>query len=91
MPRFSEVKMVVPLEENLLAVVNIFTPAFYYSHEEFVRLGFTWPFLSWTSRLQTWNQPRQKKKTYSKTIKYERAEYGKVKKAHPKPFPIVNS
>ena len=63
--------------------------AFCYALEEFVRLGFTRPFLSCTSRLQTWNQPRQKK-LESKTIyeiPFERAEYGKVKKAHPKPFP----
>lgn len=63
--------------------------AFCYALEEFVRLGFTWPFLSCMSRLQTWNQPWQKK-LRSKTI-YKissgRAEYGKVKKAHPKPFP----
>ena len=63
--------------------------AFCYALEEFVRLGFTRPFLSCTSRLQTWNQPR-KKKLDSKNIyeiSFERAEYGKVKKAHPKPFP----
>lgn len=34
--------------------------AFCYALEEFVRLGFTRPFLSCTSRLQTWNQPRKK-------------------------------
>ena len=63
--------------------------AFCYALEEFVRLGFTRPFLSCTSRLQTWNQPR-KKKLDSKNIYeilFERAEYGKVKKAHPKPSP----
>ena len=63
--------------------------AFCYALEEFVRLGFTRPFLSCTSRLQTWNQPRQKKldpKTIYE-ISFERAEYGKVKKPHSKPFP----
>ena len=63
--------------------------AFCYALEEFVRLGFTRPFLSCTSRLQTWNQPRQKK-LHSKNIyeiSFERAEYGKVRKSHLKPFP----
>ena len=49
--------------------------AFCYALEEFVRLGFTRPFLSYTLCLQTYE------------ISFERAEYGKVKKAHPKPFP----
>ena len=66
--------------------------AFCYALDKFVRLGFTRPFLSCTSRLQMWNEPRQKKleKLDSKNIyeiSFERAEYGKVKKAHPKPFP----
>ena len=55
--------------------------AFCYALEEFFRLGFTQPFLSCTSRLQTWNHPRQKKldpKTIYE-ISCERAEYGKVK------------
>lgn len=63
--------------------------AFCYAIEEFVRLGFTQPFLACTSRLQTWNQPRQKKldpKTIYE-ICFERAEYGKIKKSHPKPIP----
>ena len=63
--------------------------AFCYAIEEFVRLGFTRPFLSCTSRLQAWNQPR-KKKLEPKTIyeiSFERAEYGKMKKSHPKPIP----
>lgn len=63
--------------------------AFCYAIEEFVRLGFTRPFLSCTSRLQAWNQPR-KKKLDPKTIyeiSFERAEYGKMKKSHPKPIP----
>ena len=61
-----------------------------YALEEFVRLGFTRPLLSCTSRLQTWNQPRQKKLASKNIyeISFERAEYGKVKKAHPKPFPL---
>ena len=54
-----------------------------------MRLGFTRPFLSCTSRLQEWNQPR-KKKLEPKTIyeiSFEHAEYGKMKKSHPKPIP----
>lgn len=63
--------------------------AFCHALKEFVRSGFTQPFQSCTSRLQTWNQPRQKK-IHSKTIleiSFGQAEYRKVKKAHPKPFP----
>lgn len=52
--------------------------AFCYTLEEFVRLGFTRPSLSCTSRLQTWNQPRQKKLDSKNIyeISFERAEYG---------------
>ena len=62
--------------------------AFCYALEEFVRLGFTQPFLSCKSHLQTWNQPWEKNWTPKPSTKYhfERAEYGKVKKAHPTPF-----
>ena len=65
--------------------------AFCYALEEFVRLEFTRPFLSCTSRLQTWNQPRQKKLSPKNIfeISFERAEYGKVKKEIPKPYPHV--
>ena len=50
--------------------------AFCYALEEFVRLEFTRPFLSCTSRLQTWNQPRQKKLSPKNIfeISFERAE-----------------
>ena len=60
-----------------------------YALDKFVRLGFTRPFLSCTSRLQMWNQPQQKKLDSKNIyeISFERAEYGKVKKAHPEPFP----
>ena len=63
--------------------------AFWYALEEFVTLGFTRPILSCTSRLQTWNQPRQKKLDSKNIyeISFERAEYGKVNKSHLKPFP----
>ena len=63
--------------------------AFCYALEEFVRLGFTRPFLSCTSRLQTWNQPRKKKLDPKSIyeIPFACAEYGKMKKAHLKPFP----
>ena len=63
--------------------------AFCYALEEFVRLGFTRPFLSCTARLQTWNQPRQKKLDSKNIyeISFECAQYGKVKKSHLKPFP----
>lgn len=44
--------------------------AFCYALEEFVRLGFTRPFLSCTSRLQTWNQPWQKNYTPKPSTKY---------------------
>ena len=65
--------------------------AFCYALEEFVRFGFTRPFLSCTSRLQTLNQPRQKKLSPKNIfeISFERAEYGKVKKELPKSYPHV--
>lgn len=63
--------------------------AFCYALEEFVRLGFTRPFFSCTERLQTWNQPRDKKlKPQSLyNISFERKQYGKDKRQSPKPLP----
>ena len=63
--------------------------AFCYALEEFVRFGFTRPFFSCTERLQTWNQPRDKKlKPQSlHNISFERKQYGKDKRQSPKPLP----
>lgn len=53
--------------------------SFCYALEEFVRLGFTRPFQSCTSRLQTWNQPRPKKLKQRNVydIPFENAKYRK--------------